>query len=115
MSDLHAVSTPTAAGFREIPVAAASEHLGAFALLDVREADEFTGELGHVAGAQLVPLGTVPAVAPTLDRSKTWLVICRSGGRSGRAAGLMASQGFTVYNLTGGMLAWNGAGKPVER
>lgn len=116
MSDLHAVSVPTSSGFREIAVADASERLASFQLLDVREADEFVGELGHVAGAKLSPLGTIPAVAPTLDRAKTWLVICRSGGRSGRAAAHLASLGFTeVYNLTGGMLAWNAAGKPVER
>ncbi len=42
-----------------------------------------------------------------LDKSKTYLVYCRSGNRSGKACSMMQQQGFTrLYNLQGGMLAW---------
>jgi rhodanese-related sulfurtransferase len=43
-----------------------------------------------------------------LDRDKTYLVYCRSGGRSGQACALMNQLGFlSVYNLAGGIGAWN--------
>jgi rhodanese-related sulfurtransferase len=43
-----------------------------------------------------------------LDRDKTYLVFCRSGGRSGSACGFMDSKGFaSLYNLNGGIMAWN--------
>jgi rhodanese-related sulfurtransferase len=42
--------------------------------------------------------------------------VCRSGGRSGRVAAYLASEGFTrVMNMVGGMLSWNAARLPVER
>lgn len=42
-----------------------------------------------------------------LDRSKTYLVYCRSGSRSGRACRIMGKMGFEkLYNLKGGFLAW---------
>ncbi|MBZ4402230.1 rhodanese-like domain-containing protein [Myxococcus sp. MISCRS1] len=74
--------------------------------IDVREPDEFTGPLGHLPGAELVPLDTLERVAVTWPREAPLLLICRSGGRSARAAGLLARAGFQhLYNLAGGMLA----------
>lgn len=44
-----------------------------------------------------------------LDSDKTFLVYCRSGGRSGMACSLMAKNGFSnLYNMKGGVLAWRG-------
>jgi rhodanese-related sulfurtransferase len=85
-------------------------------LIDVREPHEFVGELGHVPGATLVPLATVPAQAVTWDKSKLYVIVCRSGGRSGQAAQALSKLGFTrVINLVGGMLAWNQAGLKTEK
>lgn len=43
-----------------------------------------------------------------LDKNKTYLVYCRSGRRSGEASQVMVQQGFKkVYNLDGGITAWN--------
>ncbi len=85
-------------------------------VIDVREPHEFTGELGHMPRAELVPLGTIDQAAKTWDRSQPLLMVCRSGGRSGRAAQLLASMGFrTVFNMAGGMLAYGAAGLPTER
>jgi len=86
------------------------------ALVDVREPAEFTGELGHVPGARLVPLATLLDTAAAWDPERDIVVVCRSGGRSARAAVELARRGFrNVYNLRGGMLAWNAAQLPVER
>jgi glyoxylase-like metal-dependent hydrolase (beta-lactamase superfamily II)/rhodanese-related sulfurtransferase len=85
------------------------------ALVDVREPAEFTGELGHVPGASLVPLATLADAAATWDRDREIVLVCRSGGRSARAATELANRGFrNLYNLRGGMLAWNEARLPVE-
>ena len=76
--------------------------------IDVREMAEFTGELGRVPGSELVPLATLEKAAATWDRHAPLVVICRSGGRSGRAALTLLSMGFEkVASMRGGMLAWN--------
>jgi rhodanese-related sulfurtransferase len=95
-------------------VAAQADWTGA-RRIDVREPEEFTGNLGHVPGAELVPLATVEAAARDWDRAAPVLVICRSGGRSGRAASALRAMGFErVYNLRGGMLAYTDLMLPVE-
>jgi rhodanese-related sulfurtransferase len=59
---------------------------------------------------------TVEHVAKAWDRNQEIVVVCRSGGRSGRAAAALAAMGFKhIINMSGGMLAWNAAGLPVER
>lgn len=85
-------------------------------LIDVREPHEFVGELGHVPGAMLVPLASVPAQAASWDRSAQYVMVCKSGGRSGQAAQALVRAGFgQVMNLVGGMLAWNQAGLKTEK
>jgi rhodanese-related sulfurtransferase len=85
-------------------------------VVDVREAHEFTGELGHIAGAKLVPLSTVTREAQAWDHHEEIVLVCRSGGRSGFAARELKALGFPrVINVVGGMLAWNEAKLPVEK
>jgi rhodanese-related sulfurtransferase len=85
-------------------------------IVDVREPHEFTGELGHLARAELVPMAQVIAAAATWDRTAELVLVCRSGNRSGRVAAALAAAGFThVINMDGGMLAWNAASLPVVR
>ncbi len=103
-------------GYADLDVGALREIAGAVALIDVREPHEFSGELGHVAGSRLVPLATVLDAARDWPRDQELVIICRSGNRSGRAAQALTGAGFTrVFNLAGGMLAWNAAGLPIER
>jgi rhodanese-related sulfurtransferase len=100
----------------EVNPAAAYELRGAVRIIDVREPDEFTGDLGHIPGAELVPLATVERAAVTWDRNVAIVVVCRSGGRSGRAGQALVAAGFRrVMNMTGGMLAYRAAGLPVAR
>jgi glyoxylase-like metal-dependent hydrolase (beta-lactamase superfamily II)/rhodanese-related sulfurtransferase len=87
-------------------------------LLDVREPDEFDGELGHVAGSLLLPLRELSARAGEIEgrRRDDVIVVCRAGVRSATAAALLTALGFErVWNLRGGMLDWHAAGLPVER
>jgi rhodanese-related sulfurtransferase len=80
-------------------------------LLDVREAAELTD--GRIAGSTHLPLGQLAARAFELDRSRPVITVCRSGGRSSRAAQFLAAQGYDVANLAGGMTAWIADGRPV--
>ncbi|ADO75257.1 rhodanese-like domain-containing protein [Stigmatella aurantiaca] len=74
--------------------------------IDVREPAEFDGPLGHLPGAELVPLGSLPAAAASWSPHEPLLLICRSGARSMKAARWLAEQGFLqLYNLEGGMVA----------
>ena len=87
-------------------------------LLDVREPEEFTGELGHIPGSVLIPLKELPARVGELeaDKHKDIIVICRAGVRSTTAAAILTGLGFDhVGNLKGGMLEWTDQQLPVER
>ena len=77
-----------------------------FFLLDVREPFEF--EMARIDGANLIPLGELPARAQELDRDKEIFVFCHSGVRSERAAEFLRSAGFSrVANVAGGIDAWS--------
>lgn len=80
-------------------------------LLDVREDDEW--QRGHAAGAQHIPMGDVPARLAEIDTDATLFVVCHAGGRSMRVAQYLARNGYEPINVAGGMLAWDGAGRPV--
>jgi rhodanese-related sulfurtransferase len=87
-------------------------------ILDVREPEEYAGELGHIPGALLLPLKDLARRAETLEtwKPKRLVAVCRAGVRSTTAAAILTSLGFEqVSNMKGGMLAWNDAGLPVER
>lgn len=75
-------------------------------IIDVREAEEVAE--GKIPGAVNIPLGLIEFRKQDLDRSKEYVLVCRSGGRSGRAAEYLEGQGYQVVNMTGGMLAWEG-------
>ena len=85
-------------------------------LIDVRRPDEYIGELGHVAGAELLTLDQLPAQIETLPKNQPIIFICRSGGRSAQATAFALENGFTeVYNMKGGMLLWNEYGLQTEK
>ncbi|MCM3162052.1 rhodanese-like domain-containing protein [Metabacillus litoralis] len=75
-------------------------------IVDVREVEEV--QAGKIPGAVHIPLGLLEFRMNELDKSKEYILVCRSGGRSGRAYQLLENQGFNVINMTGGMLDWEG-------
>ncbi|WAZ26656.1 rhodanese-like domain-containing protein [Streptomyces cinnabarinus] len=80
-------------------------------VVDVREADEYAA--GHVPGARLMPLRTVPARLSELPADRPVYVICASGNRSKTAADWMTSGGIDAYSVAGGTGAWARGGRPV--
>ncbi|MFD4820626.1 rhodanese-like domain-containing protein [Peribacillus butanolivorans] len=78
-------------------------------IIDVREVDEV--KAGKIHNAMHIPLGLVEFRMQDLDKSKEYIMVCRSGGRSSMAAKLLENHGYKVLNMTGGMLEWNG---PIE-
>jgi sulfur dioxygenase len=99
--------TYTFAGIWEVEPRWLEEHLRDVQIVDVREPAEFTGPLGHVSGARLMPLGQLATMASSLSREKPVVTICRSGARSAQATVMLGKQGFDkVANLAGGMLRW---------
>ncbi len=85
-------------------------------VLDVRTPKEFAE--GHIPGAVNIDWNAADfgSKAAALDQSKTYLVHCAVGGRSAKASDKMTALQFTnVYNLEGGMKAWEKAGKPVKK
>lgn len=78
---------------------------GEVTLLDVREIDEY--EAGHIDQAINVPLSTLDAETLAYGKDEPVYIICRSGNRSAKAAELLVKAGYTdVYNVDGGMIAW---------
>ena len=75
-------------------------------MIDVREVEEVAE--GKIPGALHIPLGLLEFRMHELDKNKEYIMVCRSGGRSSRAAQFLESNGFRVINMTGGMLDWEG-------
>jgi len=85
-------------------------------LLDVREDKEYRE--GHILNARHIPLNTLGDRLRELEKFKSRPIIayCRSGHRSARACALLRKHGFeSVYNLGGGIMAWQNANFPVNK
>ena len=85
-------------------------------IIDVRTPEEVVE--GHLVGATTVNfLGdNFASEVQELNKNKTYLLYCRSGSRTRKAADAMQKMGFKhVYMLEGGITAWKEAGKPLEK
>lgn len=104
----------TYAGVNEIDPDWVADHAVDLQIVDVREPNEYTGDLGHIRGARSIPLGQLAAQVRELAKEAPTVTVCRSGGRSAQAVAILEKQGFTkVANLAGGMLAWRQHALPV--
>ena len=87
-------------------------------LLDVRSAEDYVGEQGHIADSVLIPLEELTARLSEIEhfKEKEVLTICRTDRRSAQAAQLLARKGFAdVHVIKGGMTDWNANRYLVQR
>ncbi len=73
-------------------------------IIDVREDDEVAQ--GMIPGAKHIRLGELEARLNEIDPNEEHIMVCRSGGRSGRACEFLDQHGIAVKNMVGGMIAW---------
>lgn len=83
-------------------------------MIDVREPEEYATM--HIPGTTLIPLGTIHAQDLPPLANKKLIIHCQSGKRSNMACEklLAANPHITLYNLEGGILAWQHAGLPTK-
>ena len=86
-------------------------------ILDVRTEEEYTSETGHLENSKLIPIHELYSRISELDslKGKQFLIYCRSGGRSANACSLLATKGFKVWNMDGGIIRWKKEGFPLIR
>jgi molybdopterin/thiamine biosynthesis adenylyltransferase/rhodanese-related sulfurtransferase/molybdopterin converting factor small subunit len=97
---------PAANEIRPAELKAMFDRGDVFQLIDVREPHEY--QICRIPGAKLIPLGELPKRLAEIDRSQTVVAMCKMGGRSAKAAGILREAGYrNVLNLTGGILAWS--------
>ena len=84
-------------------------------LIDVSEPEEFAK--GHAVGARNVPFGQIEGhKALPSNKSLPLVVVCPTGARAGRAAGMLRKAGYEKARvLAGGLKAWREANLPVEK
>jgi rhodanese-related sulfurtransferase len=80
-------------------------------VLDVREPVEW--HHGHVEGSVHMPMTEIPGRLGELPRDGQVLVVCTVGGRSARAVQYLQQQGIDAFNLDGGLVEWQAAGRPL--
>jgi glyoxylase-like metal-dependent hydrolase (beta-lactamase superfamily II)/rhodanese-related sulfurtransferase len=103
------------AGVWEIEPQWVEENAPAVQIVDVREPAEFTGPLGHIRGAVLIPLGSLSSRMGELAKDKPIVAVCKSGGRSAQAVNMLKQAGFDkLANLPGGMMRWRQEGLDAE-
>ncbi|MBC1487781.1 rhodanese-like domain-containing protein [Listeria sp. FSL L7-1485] len=75
-------------------------------ILDVRDAADYAE--GHIPNAINIPINQLQEELKKLDSKQAYTIICYAGGRSERASQFLATEGFEVTNVMGGMGAWRG-------
>lgn len=85
-------------------------------VIDVCETEEFA--TGHITGAKNVPLGQLEDRLPSMVKNKALplVLVCASGARANRAAGIAKKLGYdNAQAMAGGLKAWREASLPVEK
>ena len=111
-----AVKHADAAAAKKLLDEAAAKKDAKVAVLDIRTPDEF--KAGHLAGATNIDFlgGKFEEQLAKLDKSKTYVVHCQSGGRSTKSLEKFKKLGFqSIIHLDGGYAGWAKAGLPVEK
>ena len=96
----------------DIDQLAAASAAGAV-VIDVRQPEEYVA--GHVAGAQLIPLGDVVSRLDEIPADQPVYLICQSGVRSLKAAQFLRASGYDATSVAGGTQGWIDSGREVVR
>ena len=80
-------------------------------VLDVREDVEWAH--GHIDSSQHIPMMEVPGRLGELPQDAQLLVVCKVGARSAQVAAYLVHNGFDAFNLEGGLLDWQSAGRSL--
>jgi sulfur dioxygenase len=103
----------TYAGVPQIEPEWVASHRSEVNVLDVRSPAELDGELGHLKGAQLIPLDELRTRASEVRSDKPVVAVCQTGTRSAMAAAILKQAGIArVANIAGGMIRWRELGLP---
>jgi sulfur dioxygenase len=103
----------TYAGLAEIAAEWVARHRAEVHVLDVRTPAEYDGELGHLDGAQLIPLDDLRARASEVSTDRPVVVVCQTGKRSGLGTVILGEAGVArTANVAGGMVRWRELGLP---
>lgn len=109
----------TGSSFKDVSVEQATKMIQEkkdMLVIDVRTPGEVAS--GKIEGAMVIDFqgATFNSIVDQLDKEQPILVYCAVGGRSGKTMDIMKKKGFKeVYNLAGGIQAWNAAGQPLTK
>lgn len=93
---------------------AAGLQAGTTDLIDVRTAADYAR--GHIAGARSIPAGQINDRLAEIDRERTTVLVCNVGELSGMVVDVLREAGYGhVYNLAGGIAAWQNHSLPLQR
>lgn len=109
-------STQATGVYEDVNVEQFSKHMEGAQLLDVRTPQEWSE--GVIEGATMYNFydADFKDRIAKLNKDVPVAVYCKSGGRSGQTGAMLRDMGFKeVYNLKGGIGAWNAAGKPTVK
>jgi rhodanese-related sulfurtransferase len=82
-------------------------------IVDVRQPDEF--RQSHIKGAKLIPLTEIYKHLGELPKGREIVCVCATGSRSRSAAKILAREGFSVFDMQGGLTAWRHAKLPIQK
>ncbi len=106
----------SSSGIPEIDPEWVRANLSAVTVVDVREPDELRGDLAKIDEADAIPLREIPGHLADVARDRPLVLVCRSGGRSGKATLALVARGFTrVASMRGGMTAWQATAPAASR
>lgn len=92
---------------KNITIAQLAEKIGTVELIDVREPNEYA--FGHIPTAKNIPVGVaIQQASQHFDKTKTYYIVCQSGGRSAITVEQLEQQGYNVINVVGGTMSWAG-------
>ena len=109
---------PAIKGYKVITPALATQMINKddALILDIRQDNEFVG--GHIVNSKHIPLSFLNDRLSELEKhkNKPVIAVCRTGHRSSHACSVLKKAGFeSVYNLSGGVLAWENANLPLTK